>query len=627
MTYSSEVLADSPYLYWRLGEPSGTSAADASGNGRAGTYSGSPTMGVAGLLTGDSDTAVQFDASNDLVTWADSSNLTSFTFEGWYKGTDSGGTIAGRWDVAYGIAYLQLNGGKFQFVVSNAAGSLFASPTSVANGNDNVRHHVVGTYDGTTTRLYVDGIQVGTPSTTVSGAMRTEDVAFVVGGRKVTAELAGVIDEIAYYTTALSSARVMAHWLAGAPPTTGTAGGYTTVASTSPGGFSWTPPAGVTSYDALIVAGGGGGGTQGNGGGGGGAGGLIWLTGQSCTPGTPVTGSVGGGGAGATSGTLVPGTNGGDSVFGTSATVIGGGGGGAGSSGSAANNGKAGGSGGAGSGATAGNTATGGAGTSGQGSAGGSSYAVGSPVQSRAGGGGGGKGATGTTATAKTGGTGGAGYDASADLGTAVGASGWFAGGGGGGTNDKTSNGAVPGAGGSGGGGAGQNVPAAGPGIVAGAGTANTGGGGGGNSGDQSGTATAGFGGAGGSGVIVVRYAVAPGIPSFVFCTGTTTTTLELTWAAPTSGGTPTSYEVRLDFGTPTTATSPHTFTGLTPGTSYTLEVRAVNAAGELRLGDGARGHRRRPPRGPHVGSRNPYLDHGRPLMEQPEHGGPVHIV
>ena len=33
-SYSQEVLADSPLAYWRLGEASGTTAADASGNNR-----------------------------------------------------------------------------------------------------------------------------------------------------------------------------------------------------------------------------------------------------------------------------------------------------------------------------------------------------------------------------------------------------------------------------------------------------------------------------------------------------------------------------------------------------------------------------------------------------------------
>jgi outer membrane protein OmpA-like peptidoglycan-associated protein len=61
-----------------------------------------------------------------------------------------------------------------------------------------------------------------------------------------------------------------------------------------------------------------------------------------------------------------------------------------------------------------------------------------------------------------------------------------------------------------------------------------------------------------------------------------------VTFAAPTSGGQPTSYEVSTDAGaswTPVTTSgaSPYsiTLTGLTNGTTYTVEVRAVDSAGD----------------------------------------------
>lgn len=38
MGYADEILADSPLVYWRLGESSGTAVTDSSGNGRDGFY-------------------------------------------------------------------------------------------------------------------------------------------------------------------------------------------------------------------------------------------------------------------------------------------------------------------------------------------------------------------------------------------------------------------------------------------------------------------------------------------------------------------------------------------------------------------------------------------------------------
>ena len=54
-SYSAAVLVDAPYAYYRLGEASGTTAADSSGNGRHGTYATTNiTLGATGLLTNGS---------------------------------------------------------------------------------------------------------------------------------------------------------------------------------------------------------------------------------------------------------------------------------------------------------------------------------------------------------------------------------------------------------------------------------------------------------------------------------------------------------------------------------------------------------------------------------------------
>ena len=42
--YATQVLADSPVSYWRLGETSGTTASDAAGS-NAGSYAGGVTLG------------------------------------------------------------------------------------------------------------------------------------------------------------------------------------------------------------------------------------------------------------------------------------------------------------------------------------------------------------------------------------------------------------------------------------------------------------------------------------------------------------------------------------------------------------------------------------------------------
>lgn len=80
--FAAEILADSPLLYWRLGESSGTVATDSSGNGRNGTYAGSPTYSQSGLPRGDTNSSVLFEEdTNDYVTLASSAwmNVGSMT--------------------------------------------------------------------------------------------------------------------------------------------------------------------------------------------------------------------------------------------------------------------------------------------------------------------------------------------------------------------------------------------------------------------------------------------------------------------------------------------------------------------------------------------------------------------
>lgn len=59
-TYPTEVLADAPLLYWRLGESSVPTVVDSSGNGRDGVYAGSPTLGVPSLVSAETNTSVYF---------------------------------------------------------------------------------------------------------------------------------------------------------------------------------------------------------------------------------------------------------------------------------------------------------------------------------------------------------------------------------------------------------------------------------------------------------------------------------------------------------------------------------------------------------------------------------------
>ena len=223
MSYSAEVLADTPEAFYRLGESSGTTMADSSGNGRDGVYEGSPTLGAAGLLVSDADTAVTFDGTDDrgrvaAASWMDA---TSFTIEAVIKPSSIAGvrTIAGRYDsFASGLFtnsswQLRIENGNLQLYVFAGGTPIKIEVGGIVAGTT---YHVAATRDGSTgaSVLYVDGTSVATGTLAGMNAS-TRDLCL---GRTTPATggepFAGEIDEVAFYSSVLSSARIADHYTA-----------------------------------------------------------------------------------------------------------------------------------------------------------------------------------------------------------------------------------------------------------------------------------------------------------------------------------------------------------------------------------------------------------------------------
>ena len=246
--YSNTVLGDGPAGYWRLGEASGSTAVDASG-GDNGSFVNGPVLGQASLLPGDSaNRSVRFDGTNDRVRVPSSGSLspaTGVSVEAWIK--PAALPPSGSFDsiLTKAESYsLQFNGPRLEFTIiqNGTRRRLQAVAGAIVAGQT---YHVVGTYDGTTQRLYVNGAQVA--SAALSGAISTNlrpvTIASWSGGSEF---LSGTVDEAAVYTTALSAARVSAHRQAGigAPPPDNTvkapSGLTATVVSDTQVNLTWT---------------------------------------------------------------------------------------------------------------------------------------------------------------------------------------------------------------------------------------------------------------------------------------------------------------------------------------------------------------------------------------------------
>jgi hypothetical protein len=216
--YSSEVLADQPIGYWRLGETSGTTAADSSGNQRSGTYVNAPTLGAASLLSSDPNASVRLNGTNQYVEVPNAGvwNLTGdLTIEALVNVTGGGTyrTIVAKHDANGDVPVyefrIQGSTGKLQFVQKTTGGA-FLPVTGNAVLSTGTTYHVAVTRSGNTITLYVNGALDRTQ--TVSGTIATNTRPVRIGSRDGTKFLAGRIDEVAIYDQALSATRIAAHY-------------------------------------------------------------------------------------------------------------------------------------------------------------------------------------------------------------------------------------------------------------------------------------------------------------------------------------------------------------------------------------------------------------------------------
>jgi len=200
--------------WWKFEEGSGTTVADSSGNGNTGTASGGMTWetGKLGSYAGG------FDGSDDYVTVTHDASLmptgsisvacwvktaTTTNFSGLVdKYVGGGGNSGWVFDLFGGSQIHPRLGfeasGGFQSVAGTGAG---------ASVNDDAWHHCAGTWDGTTGRIYIDGVLNN--SAAMTGPILTNSVDVVLGGDAAsTLRLNGDLDDVRVYNRALTAAEI-----------------------------------------------------------------------------------------------------------------------------------------------------------------------------------------------------------------------------------------------------------------------------------------------------------------------------------------------------------------------------------------------------------------------------------
>ncbi|MGA2286519.1 MAG: LamG domain-containing protein, partial [Dehalococcoidia bacterium] len=204
--------------YWAMEENGGTTLIDSTSPANNATIVGSPTW-VAGKV---GSYALSLSGSGQYATVADNSCLnpgTAITLSAWVKTTKATTTqyVIKKARTSGGTSGYELalaSTGKAFFRVNNNATYRVDSTTSYAA---NAWIHLAATYDGTTIRIYINGVEEASKPG-ISIASNTTLVGIGAQDDGVS-PFAGQLDEARIYKRALSSAEVMDLYHGVTPPT------------------------------------------------------------------------------------------------------------------------------------------------------------------------------------------------------------------------------------------------------------------------------------------------------------------------------------------------------------------------------------------------------------------------
>ncbi len=251
--YRSTVLGDSPAGYWRMDEQNVSQSCTNYGSGGAAlnaSYNLGPFVPQPGAIAGDPDAAAGFNGVMDRVEVPYTPTLSpegAFSVEFWALRTIASSAAstyyAPVWERGNGTAngflfYVDPNNKwTFWMGATNATTTKWVNPTSTGAMVANTWYHVVGTYSPvaseTTTNwfatLYVNGVRQASLQVDASGFNYQPNCGSLTatpyispfrigaGGYGVAPQVPwpGRVDEVAFYTNALTDLQVSNHWAIG----------------------------------------------------------------------------------------------------------------------------------------------------------------------------------------------------------------------------------------------------------------------------------------------------------------------------------------------------------------------------------------------------------------------------
>lgn len=205
--------------HWRMDEGCGTASADISGNDNDALF---VNMTESAWETGHINPdgcfrkALAFDGSDDYLNCGNDSSFNfnstnAFTISCWIKpeNLSSYQGIIGKWGGGWASSPYQIivhSNGSIMIGIGNGVSysTIYLPANCFHTGK---WHHIAATYDGSTLRGYVNGIE---EASSVAGYSLTSNVANLIIGRYANYAFSGTIDDVRLYSRALNEDEIAA---------------------------------------------------------------------------------------------------------------------------------------------------------------------------------------------------------------------------------------------------------------------------------------------------------------------------------------------------------------------------------------------------------------------------------